>query len=182
MSGLSGVRIPYRSASVLPAGIPPLNLFRLWAHSPSTLPHAISLGTACFRDTSLTPYQRELVCLLNAKRLACEYQCKQHIQIAKTTGVTDAQIEALTSGNISSTVWSASEKALLAFVDEVISGPEVSDEVFANARRCYSDQLLVEVVTMQGFYYSLARIATVFRVDLEHTSRAVGSEANSRDN
>ncbi|KUJ16914.1 uncharacterized protein LY89DRAFT_67667 [Mollisia scopiformis] len=177
---MSGVRIPYRPASVLPTGIPPLNLFRLWAHSPSTLPHAISLGTACFRDTSLTPYQRELVCLLNAQRLACEYQCKQHIQIAKTVGITDGQIEALISGNISSSVWSASEKALLAFVDEVIAGPEVSDEVFANVRRCYSDQVLVEVVTMQGFYYSLARIATVFRVDLEHTSRMVDSEANGR--
>jgi len=177
---MSGVRIPYRPAAVLPAGIPPLNLFRLWAHSPSTLPHAISLGTACFRDTSLTPFQRELVCLLNAKRLSCEYQCTQHIQIAKAIGFTEGQIEALTSGNITSTVWSESEKALLAFVDEVISGPEVSDKVFEKARRCYSDQVLVEVVTMQGFYYSLARIATVFRVDLENGTRPA-SKSNERD-
>ncbi|KAH9221213.1 AhpD-like protein, partial [Leptodontidium sp. 2 PMI_412] len=120
---MSPVRIPYRPASVLPVGIPPLNLFRMWAHSPSTLPHAISLGTACFRDTSLSPYQRELVCLLNAQRLCCEYQCKQHIQIARTTGVSDSQIEALSAGNITSDVWSNQEKALLAFVDEVIAGP-----------------------------------------------------------
>lgn len=146
---MSPVRIPYRPASVLPPGIPPLNLFRLWAHSPSTLPHAISLGTACFRDTSLTPYQRELVCLLNAVRLACDYQCKQHIQIAKASGLSDGQVEALMEGNISGSVWSDQEKALLAFVDEVIAGPEVSDIVFDNVRRCFSDQALVEVVTMQ---------------------------------
>ncbi|KAH7384959.1 AhpD-like protein [Cadophora sp. MPI-SDFR-AT-0126] len=166
---MSPVRIPYRPASVLPVGIPPLNLFRMWAHSPSTLPHAISLGTACFRDTSLSPYQRELVCLLNAQRLCCEYQCKQHIQIARTTGVSDSQIEALSAGDITADVWSNQEKALLAFVDAVITGPDVSDLVFDNARRCFSDQTLVEVVTMQGFYYSLARIATVFRVDLENS-------------
>lgn len=58
---------------------------------------------------------------------------------------------------------------MLAFVDAVITGPDVSDLVFDNARRCFSDQTLVEVVTMQGFYYSLARIATVFRVDLENS-------------
>lgn len=52
-------------------------------------------------------------------------------------------------GNISGTVWSEQEKALLAFVDEVIAGPEVSDVVFDNVRRCFSDQALVEVVTMQ---------------------------------
>lgn len=151
---MSGVRIPYRPASVLPAGIPPLNLFRLWAHSPSTLPHAISLGTACFRDTSLTPFQRELVCLLNAKRLSCDYQCKQHIQIAKSVGFTNSQVEALMAGDTTSDVWSKSEKALLAYVDEVIAGPEVSDKVFENVRRCYSDQILVEVVTMQVSAFS----------------------------
>ncbi|CZS97288.1 uncharacterized protein RAG0_06437 [Rhynchosporium agropyri] len=174
---MSPVRIPYRPASILPVGIPPLNLFRMWAHSPSTLPHAISLGTACFRDTSLSPYQRELVCLLNAHRLSCDYQWKQHIQIARTTGISNGQIEAIIAGNITSDVWSDQEKALLAFVDEVIAGPEVRDVVFDNARSCLSDQTLVEIVTMQGFYYSLARIATVFRVDFEHSSKAEAQRA-----
>lgn len=146
---MSPARIPYRPSTVLPAGIPPLNLFRMWAHSPSTLPHAISLGTACFRDTSLTPYQREIVCLLNAQRLRCEYQCTQHIQIARTVGLSDGQIEALSRGDTVSAVWSEQEKALLAFVDEVIAGPEVRDTVFENVRRCFSDQALVEIVTMQ---------------------------------
>lgn len=169
---MSPVRIPYRPASVLPAGIPPLNLFRLWAHSPATLPHSLSLGTACFRDTSLSPYKRELLCLLNAQRLSCEYQCKQHIAIARSAGVSEGQIAALMAGDIrSDDVWSTQEKALLAFLDAVIAGPEVSDTVFNDARRCFSDQALVEMVTLQGFYYSLARIATVFRVDLEQTSR-----------
>ena len=41
------------------------------------------------------------------------------------------------------------EKALLAFLDAVIGAPEVSDVVFENAMRHFSDQILVEVVTMQ---------------------------------
>lgn len=126
-----------------------VDLFRLWAHSPSTLPHIISLGTACFRDTSLSPYMRELVCLLNATRLSCDYQWKQHSQIAKTTGIPETQISAIAAGNITGEMWSEEEKALLAFLDAVISGPEVDDETFSQARAHFSDQALVEVVTLQ---------------------------------
>ena len=143
-------RIPYRPASCLPKGIPPLNLFLMWAHSPSTLPHAISLGTACFRDTSLSPHNRELVCLLTAHRLSCDYQWKQHVQIAKATGVPTAQIEAIEADQITGDRFSVLEKALLAFLDEVLKGPEVSDSVFEEARKHFSDQALVEVVTMQA--------------------------------
>ncbi len=147
---MSTARIPYRPASCLPKGIPPLNLFRMWAHSPSTLPHAISLGTASFRDTSLSPYHRELVCLLSAHRLSCDYQWKQHIQIAKATGVPARKIAAVKAGQITGDEFSDIEKALLAFLDEVIEGPEVSDATFETARKFFSDQALVEIVTMQA--------------------------------
>jgi len=164
-------RIPYRDGSVLPPGIPPLNLFRMMAHSPSTLPHILSLGTAVFRDTSLPPHLRELICLLNAKRLSCEYQWKQHVPIARQNDVTEEQIAALLAGNISGEEWSLEEKALLAFLDQVIRSPEVEEDVFVKARSYFSDQVLVEVVTMQGFYYSLSRIATIFHVDVEQSNR-----------
>ncbi|TVY75624.1 hypothetical protein LSUE1_G006868 [Lachnellula suecica] len=170
-SSSSTTRIPYRPANVLPKGIPPLNLFRMWAHSPSTLPHVLSLGTACFRDTSLSPYQRGLICLLNASRVKCEYQWKQHVPIAKAAGVSDSQIAALAVAEISGSLWSQEDRALLQFLDAVIEGPEVSEPVFERVRGFFSDQVLVEVVTIQGFYYSLARIATVFRVDVESSSK-----------
>jgi alkylhydroperoxidase family enzyme len=142
-------RVPYRDATVLPPGIPPLNLFRMMAHSPSTLPHLLSLGTAAFRDTSLTPHLRELLCLWNAKRLHCEYQWKQHLPVAKQNSVTETQIAALLAEDISGEEWSLEERALLAFLDQVISMPEVDDGVFLEARNHFSDQVLVEVVTMQ---------------------------------
>lgn len=127
-------RIPYRDASVLPPGIPPLNLFRMMAYSPSTLPHLLSLGTAIFRDTSVSPHLRELICLLTAQRLSCEYQWKQHVPIAKANGVTESQITALLDGSISGEDWSVEEKALLAFLDQVIGSPEVDEDVFEEVR------------------------------------------------
>lgn len=185
-------RIPYRSADVLPQGIPPLNLFRMMAYSPSTLPHILSLGTAIFRDTSLPAHLRELLCLMNANRLCCEYQWKQHVPTARQNNVSEQQITALLAGDLSSDIWSSEEKALLAFIDQVIERPEIEDEVFENARAFFGDQSLVELVTMQvgisklllirheamltnlilqGFYYSLARIATTFHVDVEQPNK-----------
>jgi AhpD family alkylhydroperoxidase len=135
------------------------------AHSPATLPHIISLGTVVFRDTSLSPYLRELVCLLNAQRLHCEYQWKQHVQIARHTSVDEAKIVALAAGDISCGLWSTEEKVLLAFTDEVIGGPEVSETVFAEARKYYSDQILVEVVTMQVRIHSLLTAASTLLIN-----------------
>lgn len=53
------------------------------------------------------------------------------------------------ANDITSDIWSSQEKALLAFMDAVIADPEVSDTVFDDARRCFSDQALVEMVTLQ---------------------------------
>ena len=71
------------------------------------------------------------------------------MQIARHTSVDEAKIAALAVGDILGNTWSIEEKALLAFTDEVIGGPEVSERVFAEARKYHSDQTLVEVVTMQ---------------------------------
>ncbi len=37
----------------------------------------------------------------------------------------------------------------LAFLDQVIAGPDVTDIVFNDARKCFSDQALVEILTLQ---------------------------------
>lgn len=60
-----------------------------------------------------------------------------------------AKIEAIKADQITAAEFSELEKALLAFLDEVLKGPEVSDPVFEEARKHFSDQALVEVVTMQ---------------------------------
>ena len=100
------------------------------------------------------------MCLLTANRLQCEYLWKQHVQIARQSSVEEAKIAALAAGDISGDLWSAEEEALLAYLDEVIGGPEVSDAVFAQARKFYSDQVLVEVVTMQVRTHSLLTVHT----------------------
>lgn len=144
------VRIPYRSASVLPKTIPPLNLFRMLAHSPTTLPHILSLGTACFRDTSLSSYQRELLCLLTAKRAGCDYQWEQHLGPGRTAGITEDQISAIAAGDFCGSMWTAQDAALLGLLDASFENSQVvSNTIFAKAKEFFSDQVLVELLVVQ---------------------------------
>ncbi|KAH6673410.1 AhpD-like protein [Halenospora varia] len=167
------VRIPYRSASVLPKTIPPLNLFRMLAHSPTTLPHILSLGTACFRDTSLSPYQRELLCLLTAKRAGCDYQWEQHLGPGRTAGITEDQISAIAAGDFCGSMWTAQDAALLGLLDASFENSQVvSNTIFAKAKEFFSDQVLVELLVVQGFHCSMARIINVFQVDPEQSSKS----------
>jgi alkylhydroperoxidase family enzyme len=86
---------------------------------------------------------------LNAKRVKCDYQWKQHVPIARAARVSETQIAALAAADTSGSLWSEEDKALLHFLDAVIEGPEVNETVFEKAREFFSDQVLVEVVTVQ---------------------------------
>lgn len=68
---------------------------------------------------------------------------------SRTAGLSEDQISAVAEGNFMTPVWSEKERALLQFLDAVITGPGVSDEVFSRTKTYYSDQALVEVVVIQ---------------------------------
>lgn len=88
--------------------------------------------------------------------------------------MSDEQIAALLSVDISCDMFSEEEKALLEFVDQVIERPEVDEETFAKARKHFNDQILVEIVTMQ------VRPEQTFRSGIPMTKEYRDSITNSR--
>lgn len=68
---------------------------------------------------------------------------------SRTAGLSEDQISAVAEGNFMTPVWSEKERALLEFLDAVITGPGVLDGIFSRAREYYSDQALVEIVVIQ---------------------------------
>ncbi|MDG5805079.1 hypothetical protein P9869_20880 [Streptomyces ossamyceticus] len=46
----------------------------------------------------------------------------------------------------------------------------MSDEVFEAARGHYTDQQLVETVIMVGFYFLIARVTTIFQLEIDPPS------------
>jgi alkylhydroperoxidase family enzyme len=72
-----------------------------------------------------------------------------------------AKIAAIKEDQFTGDQFTEVEKALLAFLDEVLKGPEVDDLVFENARKHFSDQALVEVVTMQASFFLVKKDTSI---------------------
>src|SRR4051795_8426636 len=79
--------------------LPPLNIFRTLAHAETAFRPFLRFGGAVLGQMSLDPAVRELAILTVAKEAEAEYEWIQHVAIAKTLGVTDAQIQTLAAAD-----------------------------------------------------------------------------------
>lgn len=166
-------RIPFPDFSKLPSDIAKfihddnLNLFKVWAHSTSSIKDVINLGADHYAGLELPPNLRELVILLTAHTIQCDYEWVQHVSIAKTCGVVDRQIAAIQKLSFSETDFDKRELAALIFARAVLSNPQVADDVFRLAQTNFTNRELVEIVEVIGYYWMTGRIATVFTLDLD---------------
>ncbi|KAG7076082.1 beta-glucuronidase [Colletotrichum scovillei] len=158
----------------------PLNISKLLAHSPATVNHWSKIAGAHFKDLELSSKNRELVILLSTAKFRSTYEWTHHSTVSAKEGVTDAQREVIVQagrqkgyfsaqGKLESLaeLFTSKEKALLLFIEAVIDGPEVADELWTKAKTEFSDREVVEMITLQGFYYTFSRLTTVLNVELE---------------
>lgn len=158
----------------------PLNISKLLAHSPATVNHWSKIAGAHFKDLELSSKNRELVILLSTAKFRSTYEWTHHSTVSAKEGVTDAQREVIAQAGRQKGYFSAQgklesladlftprEKTLLLFIEAVIDGPEVADELWAKAKTEFSDREVVEMITLQGFYYTFSRLTTVLNVELE---------------
>ena len=59
------------------------------------------------------------------------------------------------------------ERAALTYVDAMIAGPDVPDDIFNAVRKHYSEREVVELTVLVGTYLMHNRVFTALRVDLE---------------
>ena len=63
--------------------------------------------------------------------------------------------------------FSEAERAALAYVDAMLAGPDVPDDVFDAVRKHYSEREVVELTVLAGTYIMHNRVFTALKVDLE---------------
>ncbi|MFH1381510.1 MAG: carboxymuconolactone decarboxylase family protein [Chloroflexota bacterium] len=152
-------------------GAPVMNLWKMAAHIPATLPHFIRMGNAILTKTRLDPKLREMVILRTADIMDCEYEHRAHIVLAKELGVTSEKIEAIKDWK-SSTAFSKAERAVLRFADEVVKKGRVGDATFGRLAKYLDAGMMVEVAQVAGFYGMIARLLLAFEVDLDKEAPA----------
>jgi len=166
---MSRIAIPDVKSEDLPAelrdaGGALVNVFRIMLRSPRIATLVVELGSAQFGSGSLPAADRELAILTAGSCFESAYETSQHEAISDAFGVTAAQRGAIAVHQWDSPDLAPAQQAWVAFVAAVAAGPTVPDDVFDAIQRYYSDQQVVETVILTGYYFLIARVASVLEV------------------
>ena len=144
-----------------------INIYKLLLHSPTVASTWLDLIGAIRWKTKLSPRLREIAIVRIAQAARYAYALQQHVPtIAVPDGVSLAECVALKDWRASG-MFSEGERAALAYVDAMIAGPEVPDDVFNAVRKNYGEQEVLELTVLAGAYIMHNRVFTALRVDVE---------------
>lgn len=144
--------------------LPRLELFRTIARAPTVLDPWLGLGGTLLTALDLDPVLRELAILEVATATGCDYERRQHHEIARAIGALVAQVLAVEEGRLDDPSLGA-HGAVLRFVRTVTTTHRCSEEAMVEARTRLSDRHIVELLLVVGYYVGLALLVNA--VDLE---------------
>jgi len=150
-----------------------LNVFRLFMVNPAIELNAFALWQA----SGLPPRSRELVILRCAYLRQSTYEWQQHLRIASGAGLTTAEINALRDWQ-GSPLFSADERVLLAYTDELAAHPRPSDAAFAALARDRTPAAVLGITMLITQYFMLAHVMAA--LDLETEEPFASWEATAR--
>jgi alkylhydroperoxidase family enzyme len=146
----------------------PINLHRMHVHSPGMARPFTALGHYIRYGSTLDPRVRELAILQVGYMTKSPYEYSHHLKIGKDFGVTEADIAALeleTNGGKSDL--SDIDRTVLRAAREMTSNLKASDETFAALKAHFSNEHLVDLVTIIAFYNGVVRFLATMDVDVE---------------
>ena len=144
-----------------------INVFRALLRSPAIAESVIRLGSAQFAAGSMAPVDRELVILACGELFEAPYGTAQHDPISRAVGVVDEQRAAIAERSWTADCFSTAQRSLLTFVTHVATASQAPVSRMTAVRAYYSDQQVVEVVVLVGYYFLIARVSTVLNVPID---------------
>jgi alkylhydroperoxidase family enzyme len=137
------------------------------AHSPAVAERFLRLAQAQFTSLELTVRDRELLILVVAAGVECEYEYRQHVPVSESAGVDPAVRDAIWTGSLVPSALDERDRVLVAFIRAVLRSPQVDERLVASARDHFSDREIVEILQLVGFYWGLGRLCTVLDLEIE---------------
>lgn len=143
-----------------------LNIFKVMAHCPEVGRDFLKLGNSILLKGRLDPRLRELAILRVGHLAEAVYEWTQHAALASRIGVPQAQIDALPQWH-NSDMFDEKEKAVLQYVDEVAENIRVSQETFQELKHFFTDEQVVELSVVIGYYGAVCRVLEALEIELE---------------
>jgi 4-carboxymuconolactone decarboxylase len=152
-----------------------LNLFRQLAHAPAVFVGWTQMLDEILDSPTFTPRMRELIILRVAHLQNAPYELTQHTDLARSAGLTERQINAITDasdpGDLEDAGFSPTERTVLDAVTELCTTRHLSEESFAAVHGVLGDEAVTELLMIISCYYGLALVLNAVELDADTTSR-----------
>lgn len=151
---------------IMPKGRAPFVLFTTLARDERLFLRFFSGGL--LDRGHLTLRQREIVIDRTTALCRSEYEWGIHVALfGRRVGFTDEQIHSLVHGGAEDPCWSSEEGLLLRLCDELHFECSVSDSLWAQLRHAHSEEALLELLLLAGFYRTVGCLANALRLPPE---------------
>jgi alkylhydroperoxidase family enzyme len=148
----------------------------LIGQSPEVAEAVAEFVVAEFTGLALDPRLRELLILHTAWHAQSEYTWSSHEVIARSVGVTDAHLASIQQDQIQSFAFNEKEQQLLRFLSRIARFHTFSRSHLEEARSYFSDREIVEIIAVQGFYYTVVMLASIFEPESDFNRYEITSK------
>ncbi|MEM7285814.1 MAG: carboxymuconolactone decarboxylase family protein [Actinomycetota bacterium] len=158
-----------RLSGMMPAGAPPIALFRTFARNMPMTDAIVGWGGYVLSaQLSLSLRDRELLIDRTTARCGCEYEWGVHIAFfAEAAQLTPDQIRSLTHGAAGDRCWSERDRLLIELADALHDVADIDDELWRRLVHEFTDAQLLDACMICGWYHAISYVATGARVELE---------------
>ncbi len=152
--------------TIMPPGMPPLNIFTSVANNPRILQRMVAGGL--LDKGSISIQAREIIILRTCGLCRAEYEWGVHVAgFAMKAKLTQAQIDDTLSANINRTLWNDEQKNLLALADELHNTQSISDALWLSLSEHFSHEQSIELIMLAGLYHAVSFIVNSLKVPNE---------------
>lgn len=156
---------PRIAPATLPEGMPPLNIFATLAKHPALLDRFNRFGGFLLFKGQLPAREREVVILRVGWRSGSVYEFGQHTVMGKSAGLTDEEVRRLAGDSLHG--WEPGDRDLVEFADQLCATNTVDDDLWRRLAARWSEQEMIELLVVAGFYRLVSGFLNATGVPLE---------------
>src|SRR5262245_49119437 len=147
-----------------------LNIYKTLAHHVDLYNRWSPLGQFILNGSSIQPRHREMAMLRMGWLCQSPYEWAQHARIAKASaGMTDAEVHRIAEGPAAEG-WSDIDRAVLTMADELRYDAIISDKTWAELRKTYSDNQVIELLFTSAQYQLVSMALNTLGIQVEPTA------------
>jgi alkylhydroperoxidase family enzyme len=143
-----------------------LNAFRVMLHNSRAAGAVADLLRTLMFHNKLSARVRELVILRNGWRTRSEYEFCQHVRVSRDLKMGDEEILGVRNPG-SCPAYSETDRAVIKMADELLDNSEVSAETWSILQKAFSNEELVELLLVAGFWRMIAGYLKTAKVPLD---------------